>query len=77
LETRDELRANALTAFLEERAAEGFDVETRTATHAIIVRSPRRSSFLSRFRAAPAERCVVEVDEHGHVTTSPAEPLRS
>jgi len=46
LDEREELRRHALTAFLDERVREGYLVETRTATHAIIGppdrRSPRR-----------------------------------
>jgi hypothetical protein len=77
-ESREELRKNALTAFLEERVAEGFRVETRTSTHAIIAPAKRPWSFIDRFRKAESSgRQVVEVDEHGTVTTSPAEPLRS
>jgi hypothetical protein len=77
-ESREELRKNALTAFLEERVGEGFRVETRIDTHAIIAPAKRPWSFLDRFRAAESSgRQVVEVDEHGEVTMSPAEPLRS
>lgn len=78
LEEREEVRRNALDAFLEARVAEGYAIETRADTHAIIVPASGRSSFLDRFRkpSVPA-RQVVSVDEHGSVTTSPAEPLRS
>jgi predicted transcriptional regulator len=76
--TRDELRRDSLTRFLEQRLAEGFRVETRTDTHAIIVPAATRLSFLDRFRkqGVPA-REVVAVDANGEVTASPAEPLRS
>jgi hypothetical protein len=76
-DAREETRRNALSAFLETRMAEGYRVETRTDTHAIIVRANRRFAFLDRFRKAPPERQVISVDEHGEVTMSPAEPLRS
>lgn len=77
-DSREEIRKNALTAFLEARVGEGFRVETYTDTHAIIVPADQRSSFLDRFRKAkvPA-RQVISVDEHGEVTMSPAEPRRS
>jgi hypothetical protein len=77
-DSREEIRKNALTAFLEARVGEGFRVETYTDTHAIIVPADQRSSFLDRFRKAkvPA-RQVISVDEHGEVTMSSAEPRRS
>ena len=34
-------RKDGPDAFLDERAAEGFSVETRTDTHAIIFRKPK------------------------------------
>jgi hypothetical protein len=72
-----DVRKEALSAFLEARVAEGFRIETRTDTHAIIVPADRGRSFLDRLRKAKAPaREVVSVDEHGRVTTSPAEPLR-
>jgi hypothetical protein len=66
-------RKNALDEFLETKLQEGFEIETHTDTHAIVV----RKSFLSRFRARSANRYVVSVDEHGQVTMIPAEPKRS
>jgi hypothetical protein len=74
-DSREEMRKRALTAFLEARVKEGFRIETRTDTHAIIGPA-RRLSFLDRFRKAPG-RQVISVDEHGEVTMRPAEPLRS
>ena len=68
----------ALDAFLETKLREGFEVETHTETHAILVGPGRRKSFLSRFRArGAANRYVVSVDEHAEVTMIPAEPKRS
>ena len=69
-----EVRKDALDAFLEARAHEGFGVETHTDTHAIV---GARKSFLSRIRLRGADRYVVSVDEHGGVTMIPAEPKRS
>ncbi len=75
-EDEQELRIRALSQFLEQRVAEGFEVETRTDTHAIIV-SPRRLAdplgFLRRHRD---RRQVVSVDQSGVVTTRAAEPIR-
>jgi hypothetical protein len=64
-------RKDALDAFLDMKRREGFTIETRTDTHAII--AERR--FLSRFRGP--DRYVVSVDEQGGVTMTPAEPKRS
>jgi hypothetical protein len=77
-ETREAVRKDALDTFLADRIAEGFTVETRTDTHAIIVPRSGGAGFFDRFRKSKVdERQVVEVDEHGTVTMSPAEPLRS
>jgi hypothetical protein len=68
-------RRDGLDAFLDERIAEGFAVETRTDTHAIIARKPKG---LRRFmRGGDPGRYVVEVDEDGVATMRPAEPRRS
>lgn len=77
-QTREEIRKDSLSLFLERRVAEGFRIETRTDTHAIIAPARKRMSFLDRFRKqdAPA-REVIAVDADGEVTASPAEPLRS
>jgi len=76
---QEERRRDALTAFIEARLDEGYLVETRTDTHAIIGRpGGHAQSFLSRLRAKPPrERHVVAVDADAVVTMSPAEPLRS
>jgi hypothetical protein len=67
-------RRVSLDAFLDEKTGEGYVVETRTDTHAIISRRPRG---LGRFTSgADAGRYVVEVDEGGTVTMRPAEPRR-
>ena len=71
-------RKDALDAFLEAKLQEGFEIETHTDTHAIVVERNRRKSFLSRFRGHGAvNRYVVSVDEHGEVTMIAAEPKRS
>jgi hypothetical protein len=68
-------RKDGLDAFLDEKIAEGFTIETRADTHAIVFRRPKG---LRRFtsRDDPG-RFVVEVDEDGRATMRPAEPRRS
>jgi hypothetical protein len=68
-------RKAGLDAFLEEKVAQGFSVERRTDTHAIIFRKVRGLRCLKR--DADPGRFVVQVDEDGAVTMSPAEPRRS
>jgi hypothetical protein len=76
--TGETRRRAAIDAYLDERIAEGFRVESRTDTQAIIAPARPRLSFLRRFKkTAPLERQVVSVDVDGHVTASPAQPLRS
>ncbi len=71
-------RKDALDAFLETKLLEGFEIETHTDTHAIVVDRDQRKSFLNQIRGrAAANRYVVSVDEHGEVTMIPAEPKRS
>ncbi len=68
-------RRDALDAFLDQKVDEGYVIETRTGTHAIISRRPRG---LKRFTSgADSGRYVVEVDEDGRVTMRPAEPRRT
>ena len=75
---QEELRRHALTAFLDERVREGYQVETRTDTHAIIAPADRRRSFLDLLRKPPVPaRQVLSVDSDGVVSMRPAEPLRS
>jgi hypothetical protein len=69
------MRKSGLDAFLEEKLAQGFTIETRTDTHAIIFRRPKG---IGRFTGGDdAGRFVVEVDEGGRVTMRQAEPRRS
>jgi hypothetical protein len=76
-DAQDELRTRALTAFLAARVGEGYLVETRTDTHAIIAPARRRRSLLDLVRKPKVpERQVVSVDSDGNVTTRPAEPVR-
>jgi hypothetical protein len=69
------IRKEGLEAFLAERIGEGFTVETRTDTHAIVFRRPRG---IRRFTGGDDPgRYVVEVDESGVASMRPAEPRRS
>ena len=68
-------RKDGLDAFLDRKVAEGYVIETRTDTHAIISRRPKG---LKRFTGgADPGRYVVEVDEDGVATMRRAEPRRS
>ena len=68
-------RREGLDAFLDQRVEEGYVIETRTDTHAIISQRPRG---LKRFTSgADPGRYVVEVDEEGRPTMRLAEPRRT
>jgi hypothetical protein len=68
-------RRQGLDAFLDQKIEEGYVIETRTDTHAIIA---RRRKGLKRFTSgAEHGRYVVEVDEDGVATMRPAEPRRA
>ena len=68
-------RRDGLDAFLDQKLEEGYAIETRSETHAIISRRPKG---LKRFTSgADAGRYVVEVDEAGAATMRPAEPRRT
>ena len=68
-------RKDGLDAFLDQKVEEGYVIETRTDTHAIIFRRPKG---LKRFTSgADAGRYVVEIDEDGVATMRPAEPRRT
>jgi hypothetical protein len=68
-------RKDGLDAFLDQKVEEGFTIETRTDTHAIVARRPKG---LRRFTSgADSGRYVVEVDEDGIAKMRPAEPRRA
>jgi hypothetical protein len=68
-------RKGGLDAFLDQKVEEGYTIETRTDTHAIIARRPRG---LKRFTSgADPGRYVVEVDQDGTATMRAAEPRRA
>jgi hypothetical protein len=77
-----ERRKAALKAFLETKVRQGSRVESQADTHAIIIVGGRagflqRFPFLSRFlKLGAGSRQAVSVDEHGEVTTTPAQPKR-
>ena len=67
-------RRDGLDAFLDQKVEEGYVIETRTKTHAVI---SRRLKGLKRFTSgADPGRYVVEVDEDGVATMRSAEPRR-
>jgi hypothetical protein len=68
-------RRDGLDAFLDQKVQEGWAIETRAETHAIIFRRPKG---LKRFTSGrDPGRYVVQVDEDGIATMRPAEPRRS
>ena len=68
-------RRDGLDAFLDRKIVDGYVIETRTDTHAIITRRPKG---LKRFTSgADPGRYVVQVDEAGVVAMRPAEPRRT
>lgn len=77
IEQNLDARSVAFDAYLDERRLHGFSVETRTDFQAVIARR-HRLFFLLRWVAQDRveQRFVVSVDEHGKVTSLPAEPLR-
>ena len=68
-------RREGLDAFLNNKVEEGYAVETRTDTHAIISQRPK--GFKRFTSGEDPGRYVVEVDEDGSVTMRPAEPRRT
>jgi hypothetical protein len=70
-------RSAALDAYLARRSAQGFRIETRSATQAVIVRRHRLYFALRWFAQGRAQqRYVVSVDQHGEVASLAAEPVR-
>jgi hypothetical protein len=68
-------RRDGLDEFLDQKIEEGYLIESRTDTHAII---SRPSKGLKRLMSgADLGRYVVEVDEDGTATMRPAEPRRT
>ena len=68
-------RRYALDVFLAQKVEDGYVIETRADTHAIIALHPKG---LKRFiSGADRGRYVVEVDQGGNATMRPAEPRRA
>jgi hypothetical protein len=68
-------RKDGLDAYLDEKVREGYVIETRSDTHAIIFRRPKG---LKRFTSGrDPGRYVVQVNEDGVATMRPAEPRRT
>ena len=75
---QEQLRRDALKAFLDEREREGYRVESHTHTQAVIGPPDRRRSLRGLFRKPGSlPRQVVSVDRQGEVSIGPAERLRS
>jgi hypothetical protein len=68
-------RREGLDAFLDQKVEEGYVIETRTDTHAIISQPPKGLKRLTG--GGDHGRYVVEVDEDGSATMRPAEPRRT
>ena len=71
-DSQEEHRKAALTAFLDARASEGYHIETRTDTHAIIAAAHKNRSLLDRLRKPRLEHRDRVVGEVGEVETSAA-----
>jgi hypothetical protein len=68
-------RQDGVDLFLDQKVKEGYTIERRTDTHAIIARRPR--GFRRFTSGTDPGRYVVEVDEDGIATMRPAEPRRT
>jgi hypothetical protein len=70
-------RAAGLDTYIAQREAQGFRVETRSGTQAVIVRRHRLHFALRWLGHGLAEqRLVLSVDQYGEVAAIAAEPRR-
>ena len=70
-------RSDAFEAYLTQREAQGFHVETRSGLQAVIVRRhPLHFALRWVSQERAEQRLVVSVDQHGEVVAQPAQPLR-
>ncbi len=71
----DDARSQAFDAFLRQREAEGYMIETRTGMQAVIYRR-HRLHFLLRLVAGGSEsrRLLVSVDRHSQITSVAVKP---
>ena len=68
-------RKDGLDIFLDQKVEEGYTIETRTDTPAVIARRPKGLRRI--MSGADPGRYVVEVDEDGVAKMRPAEPRRA
>jgi hypothetical protein len=73
---RHRQRTEALDAYLAAHSGDGFHLESRTDTHAIIARNGFVAGLLERIGLNGRKRQVISVDEDGIVTARPAERVR-
>jgi len=73
----DDARSQALDAFLRQREAEGYRIETRTGMQAVIYRRRRRRPFVLRLVAGgnAQRRMLVSVDRHAQITSVAVKPV--
>lgn len=71
----DDARSQALDAFLRQREAEGYRIETRAGLQAVICRR-RRLHFVRRLIAHgdAQRRMLVSVDQQARITSVAVEP---
>ncbi|HEY4237158.1 MAG TPA: hypothetical protein VGM45_07470 [Gaiellaceae bacterium] len=71
----DDARSQAFDAFLRQREAEGYMIETRTGMQAVIYRR-HRLHFLLRLVTSGSEsrRLLVSVDRHARITSVAVKP---
>jgi hypothetical protein len=73
----EDVRVRALDAFLEQREAHGYRIETRSGLQAVICRRhPFHLVLRWVARGYAQRRLVVSVDQYGAVTSVAAEPVR-
>ena len=71
----DDARSQALDAFLSQREAEGYRIETRTGMQAVIFRRHRLHAVLRLVAHGDAQRrLLVSVDQQAHITSVALEP---
>jgi hypothetical protein len=71
----DDARSQALDAFLRQREAEGYRIETRTGMQAVIYRRHRLHFVLRSVAHGDAHRrLLVSVDHEAHITSVAVEP---
>lgn len=71
----DDVRSQAFDAFLRQREADGYRIETRTGMQAVICRR-HRLHFVRRLVAHgdAQRRLLVSVDQHARITSVAVEP---